>query len=171
MFTLALYRISNTYSSMVINKDNNGSFSAEPHCDRQFQFTELLKHHQNTQFLHTDGLKKAELVGCAVASRLQIIQHVLPSSLSIFSAKLQAILLATQHITQNFLPWGVICTNSLSAIQALSLTRQVHHPILSAIRETVSRKQVTLKIISTPSHCGILGNKLINWVAKEAAKW
>ncbi len=80
-----------------------------PHCDPLSQFTKLLEHHQDTQFLYLDGSKKVELVGYAVTSSSQIIQQcVLPSSLSIFSSELQAILLAIQHITQNFLQCGII---------------------------------------------------------------
>ncbi len=85
--------------------------------------------------------------------------------------ELQTILLATQHITQNSLQCGIICTNSLSAIQALFSTRQPHHPIISAIRETVSSQQLTLKLIWAPSHRGIPGNELADLAAKEAAKW
>ncbi len=95
----------------------------------------------------------------------------MPSSLSIFSAELQAILLVTQHITQNSLQCGVICSNSLSGIQALSSTGRSHHPIVNAIRETVSCQQFTLKLIWTPSHHGIPSNELPNSPANESAKW
>ncbi len=91
--------------------------------------------------------KKAELVGCVVTISQQIIiqQRALQTSFSIFSAELQGILLATQHITQNSLQWGVIYTDSLSAIKALPSIRQPHQSIVSVIRETKLSQQLTLK--------------------------
>ncbi len=77
---------------------------------------------------HRIKKKKVELVGCAVTSSLQIIQQrISPSSFSIVSAEPEANLLAMQHITQYSLQCGVISINSLSAIQALSSTRNLHH--------------------------------------------
>ncbi len=125
------------------------------------QFTELVAHHQDTQFLYTNGSKKAEIVRCAVTSSSLIMQQrVLPSSFSIFSVELQAILLVMQHIAQNSLQCGVKGTDSLSAIHALF-----------SIKETVSSQQLTLKLIWTPSHQGTLGNELADSVVREAAKW
>ncbi len=77
-------------------------------------------------------------------------------------AELQAILLTTQHIAQNSLQCGVVCTDSLSAIRPLSPTRQPHHPIVSVIRETASSQQLW-----TLSHHRIPGNELANSVDKE----
>ncbi len=127
-----------------------------------------MEHHQDTQLLYTDESTKAKLVGCAVTSSSQIIQQcVLPSYFSILSAELQPILLAVQHITQNSLQCGVICTDSLSAIQALSSTRQPHHPIISAFRATVLSEQLTIKLIRTPPHHNIW---VANWPTQRAKK-
>ncbi len=71
------------------------------HHDPVSQFTELLEHNQDTQFLYTNGSTKAELESCEVASNMQIIQQrILPSYFSMFSTELKAILLAMQHITR-----------------------------------------------------------------------
>ncbi len=109
-------------------------------------------------FFYTDGSKEAKLVGCAVTSLACKLSNKV--CCSIFSAELKAIPLAMQHITQNSLQCGAICFNLSSDIQKFSSTRQLHRPIVNAIREPVSSQQLTLKLIWTQSHCNIPDNEL-----------
>ncbi len=147
-----IHWVTNSHTSALLN------LTSSSHCKCNF---------------YTDRSKKAELVGCgdcAVTSSSQIIQQYVLPSFSIFSAELQAIPIATQYTTQNSLQCDVY-TDSLTAIQALFSIWQPHHPIVSAMRETILSQQLTLKIIRTPSYRGISSNKLANLATKEAANW
>ncbi|XP_045480951.1 uncharacterized protein LOC123685337 [Harmonia axyridis] len=85
----------------------------------QEKFKELIAEHENKEITYTDASKSPEGVGCAFVSQIETRKFKLPIECSIFTAELLAILKALEYIDKQNNTHSVICTDSLSALQAI----------------------------------------------------
>ena len=99
-----------------------------------------------------------------------ILKHRLIDGSSIFSAELQAVVLALKHVYLSKHTDFLILSDSLSALQAL-LNNKLDHPLLVQIRElhaTLLKNGKDIVFIWIPSHCGIRGNSQADFHANQA---
>ena len=97
-------------------------------------------------------------------------QFNLPDSYNIFRCETYAILQALNYIKQATDSHFVIFTDSLSAIEAIKNTRKFDH-ITQEIHETLwqlSKRGKEVIFTWIPSHFGIKGNKIADFIAKLA---
>ena len=85
----------------------------------KLQFLDLLNTYPDYTCIYTDGSKEGDRVSSAAVSGQSVMKCRLPSSASIFSAELQAILLALDFIECSNLDKFLICSDSLSSLQAI----------------------------------------------------
>ena len=78
------------------------------------------------QFIYTDGSKTENAVGCAALMGNTSLKEHLPSTSSIYTAELRAILLAFKLINKSSKEHFVICTDSLSSLMAIRNLKQDH---------------------------------------------
>ncbi len=83
------------------------------------QFQSIKNRYSNYNFMCTDGSKDNEKVDSAAVFANQILLERIPDYASIFSGELHALLLALNLVTQSRHSMFVICTDSLSALQAI----------------------------------------------------
>ena len=141
----------------------------------QAAFKEMLESYSGFTQIYTDGSKSEEpsTVGSAAVQLQkspQTLKHRLLDKSSIFSAELQAILLAFDHIKKSKLTDFVILSDSLSALQAID-NNKFDHPLLVEIR---TQHYILLEMGKdiifawVPSHVGIRGNRLADQAANTA---
>mgnify|MGYP003492452020 FL=1 len=136
------------------------------------KFREILSFYPDRQAIYTDGSKVGDRVACAAVSNTVTFNRRLPDGASIYSAELTAILLALDlakryHSTKFF-----ICTDSLSALEAIQ-NRKLDQPFIQEIYSKLSKLTNARKSIFflwTPGHIGIAGNERADKAAKEALK-
>ena len=122
-------------------------------------------------FIYTDGSKKELKAASAAYHRVTSIRERLPDHASIFSAELNAFLLALDIIEDEFQRKGdfVICSDSQSALQALE-GEDFRNPFVLAVRERIqhlSDYPVHISFLWIPSHIGIKGNEQADSLAKN----
>ena len=122
--------------------------------------------------IFTDGsLQGNKTAAAAVANKGNAVYQIrLPDDCSIFSAELKAIFLALKHVYKSKNSHFLICSDSLSALEAL-LSYKMFHPLLTDIHDFHSKLLMENKIISfmwVPGHVGISGNEQADLAAKEA---
>ena len=133
-------------------------------------FEEMLSQYPNFFSVYTDGSVMNERSGCAVVIKY-ISVHIsykyrLPNNTNIFIAELLAISKAIDRINetdgQNFL----ICSDSLSALQAIKggTPNFLVHQILGKLNDTT--KEICFEW--TPSHVNIPGNSRADEMAKNS---
>ena len=137
----------------------------------------LLKIFNDFQGFHrifTDGSKSEDgrVAAAAVLQQnpLRVFKHRLVDGSSVFSAELQAILLALKHIYQSKESNFVVISDSLSALQALHNNR-LDHPLLVLIREmhaSLLEDGKDIVFVWVPSHVGIRGNSIADRAANQA---
>ena len=121
----------------------------------------------------TDGSKTEEGVAAAAVSTKQINKPFtcrLPDNSSIYTAELQAILLALKHIYHSKGKSFLILFDSLSSLQSI-LNLNSDHPILVQILELyteITRDGREIVFIWVPGHVGIRGNLAADSAAKDA---
>ena len=125
------------------------------------QFYMIANVYSNYQFIYTDGSKSGDKVGCAAVTTGSPYKIRLPDRCSVYTAELQAIKLALIHIKRSRQNDFVICSDSLSALQAIE-NRDIHHPIvldiLTQYHWLVRRCSKVIVFLWVPSHMGIPGN-------------
>jgi ribonuclease HI len=135
------------------------------------EFCRLRSKYPTATFLYTDGSKISGALGAAVHTSTRELKIKLPPYGSIFYAELagllEAVQLALRHVDGNF----IICSDSLSALQAIQ-HRYSTNPLVQKIAE--GRKAALLlnkepMFMYTPSHVGITGNGRADELAKSAA--
>ena len=139
---------------------------------------EFLKHsseHREFHAIYTDGSKSAEGVGCAVVAGDTTIKKKLPTSCSIFTAELFAVLTAVKHVFNNgSMGEGYICYTDSSSV-LLSLKKLFPtHPLVQEVQDWLvllhSRKRIRVDFCWVPAHVGVSGNEKADKAAKEAVK-
>ena len=132
------------------------------------EFLHLKNNHPNHIHIYTDGSKNGNKVSCAAIQHHTKITKQLPNRTSIYSAKVKAIDLAFNFITQTESTKFIIFFNSLWVLTSLNnqnldnLTMQ----ILNRLEFLSKTKEIELCWI--PSHFGIKGNDWADSAAKTA---
>jgi hypothetical protein len=97
-------------------------------------------------------------------------QKRLPDHSSIFTAELDALLLALRMVYQSRDTKFLIVSDSLSALQAFA-SRKLTHPVLADLHDlhsSMAREGKDIVFMWAPSHVGIRGNCAADARAKEA---
>ena len=135
---------------------------------------EIFSHCPGFERIYTDGSKSEDgRVGAAAVfgkNYENSFKHRLLDGSSIYSAELQAILLALKHVYQSK-KWNfLILSDSLSALQALQ-KQTVDHPLLVQILDlhaTLIKDGKDIIFVWIPSHLGLVGNSAADRAANEA---
>lgn len=135
-------------------------------------FYDILNKYPQSQVIYTDGSKIEAGVGCAFV-KLGEAPHSwsLPSSASIFTAELYAIWQALLYCEHSDSGEFLICTDSLSAIQAIKnpFTWDPMVQQVLALVHHLNQPGKTIRLVWTPAHIGIRGNELADSEARNAA--
>ena len=136
-------------------------------------FLEVTSRHQNYVQIFTDGSKVDEKVAAAAVSSVapnSPFSCRLKDHCSIYTAELQAILLALKQAYHAQERKFVIFSDSLSALQALGKLK-TDHPLLIQIQEFLHKMNADQKEIVfmwVHGHVGFRGNEAAGRAAKEA---
>ena len=123
--------------------------------------------------IFTDGSKVDEKVAAAAVSSVtpnSPFSCRLRDHCSIYTAELQAILLALKQAYQSQERQFMIFCDSLSALQALG-TLKTDHPLLIQIQEflhKINADQKEIVFMWVPGHVGIRGNEVADRTAKKS---
>ena len=132
--------------------------------------------------IYTDGSKKdtANFAGggIAVLDQNQDYKYGFPlkfnKDLSIFLCELIAIIFALQHIKQDILGDCIICSDSLSALQAINSGTSHTRPDLldNVLRSIIAIKaqNMSIQLVWVPSHIDLKGNELADELAKRGCE-
>lgn len=97
---------------------------------------------------------------------------LLPDGCSVFTAELVAISRALEHICTCRGVSYLVCSDSLSGLQAIDLC-YTRHPLVATIQESVyalERSGRSVVFVWTTGHVGITGNELVDRLAKLATR-
>ena len=144
-------------------------------CNRLLLLTQFytIVNSYEGQKLYTDGSKLDQGVGSAFSDGINVHSWSLPKSASIYTAELYAIWMALRYVEMNSFSVTLICSDSLSALKALS-DYSSSDPLIQSILELSHHLQIHGKqviFVWTPSHMGINGNELADDRAKFAAEF
>ena len=152
---------------LKLTTDPKGTIDAlQIHCE----FNDLRNRYTGYEFMYTDGAKTSAGVGCAFVHGELCQQFRLPAQCSVFTAEAVAILHAIIYTESTQIQRCVICTDSLSVVNALA-TSSPENPIIVEIIDTVHRlselgSRITIAWI--PGHSNIHGNEKADLNAKRA---
>ncbi|GFS74412.1 RNase H domain-containing protein [Trichonephila clavipes] len=121
--------------------------------------------------IYTDGLKRADYVGCGVVIEDIMHGYKLDTSCSIFTAEAVAIYRALHLIGSTMPRKYCIYTDSMSVLEALENYHDRCHPVVCTILDITSRlysKGFDIVFCWLPSHVGIIGNEQADSAAKSA---
>jgi ribonuclease HI len=119
---------------------------------------------------YTDGSKDSDRVAAAAVCQQHEFSTRLPSPASIYTAELKAILMALEVIEQSNKTQFLICSDSLSCLQAIQNVK-LDHPFLRQIQIKLSELNADLFDIIfcwVPAHVGLKGNERADRLAKQA---
>ena len=133
------------------------------------KFLEVKEQCYTHEEIYTDGSKDGEKVALAAILDGELYQLRLPNNYSIFSAELEAIDLALNHIEQDAYWRYIIFTDSLSVMQALE-GEKIGNPLVVSLLEKLSKLCGRADIVFCwlPSHIGISGDEEADKAAKDA---
>ena len=124
------------------------------------------------EFIYTDGSKDVRVASAAVMEDHAYTER-LPDKSSIYTAELNALYLALDHVETSTEKNFVIFSDSKSSLQSLS-TRDWKNPMVRNILERFYRlcyqDRKIVVFCWVPSHIGIKGNEKADTAAKEATK-
>jgi ribonuclease HI len=133
------------------------------------------EHFPRATLIYTDGSKSGMNTGFGVYSPdLASFGYRLREPTSIFTAEVQAINHAIDLISSNPPGEYLICTDSLSSIEAIK-SRKISVKTnlgINWIKETIFRLEKSgycIQLMWIPSHCGIRGNESVDNIAKESS--
>lgn len=155
-----------------LSLSNHKKDNTSPELFKQL-YLEQNENYIDYEHIFTDGSLKDGVVAAAAVSQrsfTQPFQLRLPDGGSIYTAELQAILLALKHCLQSQRTHFLLLSDSLSAIQTLQ-TRKISHPLLADIHDLHTELTLdgkTIVFMWVPSHVGIKGNELVDAAAKAA---
>ena len=136
-------------------------------------FLEITSRHPNYVQIFTDGSNVNEKVAAAAVSSVapnSPFSCLLRDHFSIYTAELQAILLALKQAYQSQESKFTIFSDSLSALQALGKLK-TDHPLLIQMQEIlhkINADQKEIVFMGVPGHVGICGNEAADRAAKKA---
>nr|CAH7763726.1 unnamed protein product [Callosobruchus chinensis] len=130
----------------------------------------FLEKYRDWAIIYTDGSKMDGGCGCAIVHNDTSYTWTLPVSSTIFTAELYAIWHALQYIDIKCMNNVIVCTDSLSSVDAL---KQLYprDPLIQKIQAKITHlRSQSFKFIFVwvPSHVGITGNELADNAAKLA---
>ena len=137
------------------------------------RFAEIKHNHADYTFIYTDGSRRDGHTGAAYTLNDGYGSRRLSDFHSVYTAELIAIYSAIRHVLRHKIHRSIICTDSISSLQALSSIHNSSHPIVSQIRVLVTSLSslpgnYILKFFWIPGHCGIQGNETADRLAKES---
>ncbi|XP_070506828.1 uncharacterized protein [Chironomus tepperi] len=118
------------------------------------------------EIIYTDGSKTEQGYGAAVVTKDKTYKYKCHEYSTVYTTELFALLKALKHRTTNK---TLICTDSLSAIQALRNTH-TKNVMAQQIQDKLRDINTETTIMWIPSHTGIKGNEEADINAKEATK-
>lgn len=136
----------------------------------QQHYAEIKANYSDFSTVYTDGSKDGDRVASAAVFRDRAATLRLPSDASIFTAEAEAIILALKFIASSDKSKFIICSDSLSCLQAIQNTK-IKNPTILKILYVMRNLKILLKEILflwVPSHVGILGNTAVDLEAKNA---
>ncbi|XP_075217980.1 uncharacterized protein LOC142322789 [Lycorma delicatula] len=135
------------------------------------RFQELVSEHNQKLDFYTDGSKTANGVGsdfhCAGVSHL----WSLPTVASVYTAELYAIWQALRYCEHYNVPSFLICSDSMSSIQALQDTYSTDSLVkmILALLQVLTKKEQQSTLMWIPGHSSIAGNEAADEAARVAA--
>ena len=138
--------------------------------DYQIAFQNILAEYHDHEFIYTDGSKDGNKVGYGLVYMRHILKKRLPSTCSIYTAELKAILHALKFVEKLHKYKFLICVDSLSALQAIE-HKNIHNPIILDIitqLHNLASRGMIVAFCWVPSHVDILGNERADKAAKAA---
>ncbi|KAG5889299.1 hypothetical protein JTB14_031946 [Gonioctena quinquepunctata] len=124
-------------------------------------FQALLSRYPEHSNFYTDASKSEDKVGAAFVFQEETKRYPLPTSTSVYSGEIFAILQAVKYITSHGIQKATLITDSLSSVETLE---QVYcsNPNAMAIKEKIyhhtNNPNNEIKLVWVPSHIGIPGN-------------
>ena len=155
---------------MVIFDLNNYKKSETDPSIYQNKFSEIRNTYSNYTFIFTDGSKDNDKVGCAAVFPEEELKCRLSSQASIYTAELSAIILALENIRQHNIKYSVVCSDSLSCLQAIQ-SMNFKNPIVVNIFKLLSELNDSGQFVNfcwVPGHSGIQGNEKADAAAKSS---
>ena len=167
---IAPWKLSATAVHFDLAKFKKGTNNLETY--KQF-YLQLISEYPSSEFVFIDGSKtEAGVAAVAVStkcSRKPLTCCLLDNS-SIYTAELQAILLAQKHVYCSKRKSFLILSDSLSSLTAI-FNLQYEHPVLVQILELytdLTKDGEEIVFIWVPGHVGIRGNSAADAAAKGA---
>ena len=139
--------------------------------DVQTAFQDLISEHPGHRILYTDGSKRHQSVACAFTINNAFFSFKLPDGVSVYTAELAAILEALKYVNNHRILRSLICTDSQSAVKALSRATIDGHPLVASILDLhyqVSESGLACTLVWIPGHSGIAGNVRADYWAGKA---
>lgn len=131
-------------------------------------FQKLVSAYPNYVKIFTDGSKNDLQTGIGIFSPFFEFNARLPDYTDIFIAELLAISKALELLSQRTETHFMICTDSMSSIQALQKIYD-NHPIITKIHDQLLKasENKSIKLCWVPGHSGIHGNEKADELANK----
>ncbi|GFV92390.1 integrase catalytic domain-containing protein [Trichonephila clavipes] len=168
---LLLFQPWNTPRFHYINSFASYSKSIVTPVIFQRVFTYHRSQYSRYSAIYTDGLKRADYVGCGVVIEDVTHGYRLDPSCSVFTAEAVAIYRALQSIDSNMPRKYCIYTDSMSVLEAHENYNDRCHPVVCNVLDITSRmhsKGFDIVFCWLPSHVGIIGNEQTDSAARSA---
>ena len=153
------WRLSNLSICKELKRVKKRDFTSE---QMKMIYMDHQQSHSELQQVFTDGSKTDGGVAYAIISDNRTITHRIQNTASIFTAETLAIQRTLDELNGNIL----ICTDSKSAIQAISCY-QHRNPIIQQIQQDIQSSQ-QIKLCWVPSHIGVRENERADSSARDA---